>query len=194
MPTLLRFTELTLEWADFANWKARPFPKTALKRSSGTHLSGIINALMISNYAENSDPPLCIAEGMAWENWVVGLPRYQPISWQPGEWECDSVFGTPDGLHKSTLYEFKRTSYSSTKWKHPLEYARWRWQVAGNLHAMGLEKVSLVVNWSRGDYRANRGCLVEYEYSFPEKETSELWNKMILPARELAKKEEHANQ
>lgn len=191
MPRLIDVQEIVLEWSDFALWKQRIMPKSAGIRSNGIHLSGIIKQLMAKLPDETTDPPLCVAEGMAWENWVVGLPFCSGVRWQPGEWECDGVYGTPDGLEKTTLWEFKRTSISLRTYPDPLKYVRWKWQVAGNLHAMGLERVKLCVNWSRGDYRANRGCLYVYTYEFPFLETGELWNKMILPNKGLAKAEEH---
>lgn len=191
MPKLISRQEIIIEWSDFGLWKQRIAPKSAAVRSTGVHLSGIIKALMVDNYAEDADPPLCVAEGLAWEGWVVGLPFCAGVRWQPGEWCCDDIYGTPDGLEKDVLWEFKRTAMSIKKFLDPLEYKRWKWQTAGNLHAMGIEKLKLCVNWSRGDYKANRGCVVLYEYLFPYSETSELWNKMILPNRELAKAEEH---
>lgn len=193
MPKLISIQEITIEWSDFSLWKQRPLPKSAYSRSSGVHLSGIIKQLMLSVPDESPDPPLCVAEGMAWENWVVGLPMCSGMRWQPGEWECDGIYGTPDGLEKDCLWEFKQTRIGLKKFDHPLAYSRWKWQVAGNLHAMGLERVKLCVNWTNGDYRPMRGRLFVYEYVFPFSETGELWNKMILPNKDLAKAEQHEN-
>lgn len=198
MPKLISKQEIIIEWSDFGLWKQRIAPKSTAVRSTGVHLSGIIKALMVDNYAEDTDPPLCVAEGLAWEGWVVGLPFCAGVRWQPGEWCCDEIYGTPDGLEKDVLWELKQTRLSmgqpsdpASKHVDPMRYNRWRWQVAGNLHAMGLEKVKLCVNWTNGNYKPMRGRLFVYEYLFPYSETSELWNKMILPNRELAKAEEH---
>lgn len=106
MPTLLSESEVRIEWDDINKRLRRRPPKSASIRSSGVHLSGVIRyalqtAGLLNKDDESDEMPLRMAIGMAWEDWVVGL--YPDMDWQPGEWEMDGVFGTPDGLNEMPM-------------------------------------------------------------------------------------------
>ena len=190
MPKLIKAEEIAIEWEDLDKWEHRKQPP--MKRSSGVHLSGIIHALSDrGGYKDSDEMPLRMALGMAWENWIIGM--LPTVKWQPGEWECDGVYGTPDGLITKplTLQEFKLTYDSIHKWKDPLEYNRWRWQLAGNCFVMGIKDVVLHVLWVNGDYKPPSPKYIRYSYNYTDEELQSFWDNVVMPNRELAKKEEH---
>ncbi len=195
MPELISQSEVVLEFADLASWTQRKVPKTARRRSPGIHLSGIIRAVMQKlGKLEPGDladeMPTVMAVGMAWENWYVGLADLAEVRWQPGEWEKDGVFGTPDGQTEHVLEEFKYTLKSQAKYGDVLHEAIWMWQLAGNCAALGLRRARLHVCWGCGDYRPPKPKLMRYVVSFGEAELEKFWTNVVLGNKGLAVPEE----
>jgi hypothetical protein len=158
---------------------------------------------------ERDTMPLCMAIGMAWENWVVGLEHareWWKVEWQPGEWRVDEVAGTPDGVgvfkeykarlkggeikkslveHKC-LDEFKATWKSEHTRKDILGESLWVWQLAANCYALGLEYARLHVLWVNGDYRPPSPIYMVYTVRFEKEELEVFWKNVILGNKHLA--------
>src|SRR3990167_6527146 len=101
MPKLLSESEIRLEWSDLKKIVPKRKPKNVHKRSSGWHLSGINSyalkaAGLLNTEDETDEYPLRMAVGTAMEDYLVGF--YPDMVWQPGEFERDGVFCTPDGI------------------------------------------------------------------------------------------------
>lgn len=223
MPTLISVEKMDLEWTDILAWEQRPYPVSAQKRSPGVHLSGIIRAVLQHlgklklDEEERDLMPLCMAVGMAWENWVVGLDaatKRWRIKWQPGEWEKDGVFGTPDGRGRHIEYkakvlagghikksqsesecldEFKCTWKSEHTRKNIVEETLWVWQLAANCYALGLEVARLHVLWVNGDYRPPTPKYMVYTMRFDRSELEQFWRNVVITNKGIAKPEKGQN-
>jgi hypothetical protein len=201
MPKLLESNRISLDWADILNRKPRKRPAVASKRSAGVHLSGIISHCLGLGKDENEEEfPLCMAMGMAWEDWAVGL--FPEISWQPGEQEKDGVFATPDGGSyaadpaglKYTIEEFKLTWQSRrTHGQDITKETKWMWQLAGNCFmSTPCRHARLHVNWACGEYKFGPPKPEYYTYllEFSERELKEFWQNVVLRNRDSVKPEE----
>jgi len=218
MPTIINQVEIHIEWTDLLSWKHCPQPFTAQIRTPGIHLSGVIRAVMqtlgkLDATERDEIMPIRMALGMAWENWVVGLIGARTvedgglpveeggwvINWQPGEWEQDEVYGTPDGVglvmvqgedgeleEMACLDEFKATWKSVHTRQDILRETLWMWQLAGNCYALGLTVARLHVFWVNGDYRPPSPKYVVYTIRFEEEELESLWKNVILKNKMLA--------
>lgn len=203
MPTILSQQQVSIEWSDLAKWRQVKQPKSARARSSGIHLSGIIDATLVASglatkqeiYEDEMPLRMCI--GMAWENWVVGL--YPDMVWQPGEWGKDGVFGTPDGISTceengedvSMLDEFKATYYSLNKWKSILDAKRYMWQLCANCYALSTTFARLHVLWINGNYKPPSPQYWTYLIQFTEKELEQFWKNVIMKNKHRAVAEVH---
>lgn len=202
MPTLISESEIRIEWPDILGRVKHVRPKTADKRSSGVHLSGVNKYVLTKlGYLTPDDltdeMPLRMAVGMAWEDWAVGL--WPEMVWQPGEWERDKVFGTPDGYSADSppvVEEFKAT------WKSKFTYGLkenllgekgklWMWQLLGNCYAMNCNRARLHILWVNGTYRPPCPEYWVYEFEFTEKEKKQYWQNIVLPNIQHAVREEH---
>lgn len=216
MPTLISTERMDVEWSDINKWAQVPVPTGVRKRSPGVHLSGVIRAVLqrlgkLKQDEEQRDlMPLCMAIGMAWENWVIGLESAQErwkIVWQPGEWEKDKVFGTPDGKGRHLEYkvkvlgggnikrvqvehgcldEFKCTWKSEHTRKNIVEESLWMWQLAANCYVMELEYARLHVLWVNGNYRPPSPIYMVYTLRFDQGELEQFWKNVVLENKELA--------
>jgi hypothetical protein len=220
--TLLSQSEIRLEWTDILGRTPKRKPKSADVRSSGVHLSGVIRYALqtigqLQKDDESDEMPLRMAVGMAWEDWAVGL--WPDMVWQPGEWEKDGVFGTPDGI--STLFndqlglppgiegdgeqeyevqydvpvleEFKAT-WKSRRTHEPVTNERiWMWQLAANCLAMNTTYARLHVLWVNGAYPkgAPSPVYMTYLISFQQKELERFWANVVLANKDKAPREEH---
>lgn len=208
MPELVSEHQVLLQWTDLRSWRQRENPNHP--RSAGAHLSGIIRYVMqalkkLEEDDERDEMPVVVAAGLAWENWVVGLKDLEGMVWQPGEWEVDGVFGTPDGLSVSdgvwptsvpgvlVLEEFKYTLKSEwTKGRDEqiLKQTMWMWQLAANCYAMSemlgdpVTLARLTVYWACGNYRPPSPMLKRYLIRFGEGELRDLWRNVILKNRD----------
>lgn len=215
MPQLISKTEIAVEWTDLNNWSQVLQPQSAHVRSPGVHISGIIRAIMLKlgklkPEDESDEMPLRMAIGMAWENWVIGLAQAKrdwKIEWQPGEWEYDGVFGTPDGIGEVTRYtaeiqkgggvkkgsqtyrcldEFKATWKSEHTRKNIVDESLWIWQLAASCYVLGLEHARLHVLWVNGDYRPPAPkyfvYLVKFEWAYLER----FWRDVVLVNKGIA--------
>jgi len=206
MPTLISKSPIVIEWQDILGRAKHVKPKTANIRSSGIHLSGVNKYVLTKlGYLSPDDltdeMPLRMAVGMAWEDWAVGL--WPDMIWQPGEWERDGVFGTPDGYSPGAVLtdrpmveEFKAT------WKSRYTYGTdenllgekgklWMWQLMGNCYAMNCNHARLHILWVNGDYRPPCPAYVTYLIEFSAVELKQYWRNIILLNKPFAKKEEH---
>lgn len=215
MPQLLSKTDIAIEWTDLAKWSQTLQPKSAHVRSPGVHISGIIRAIMqrigkLQPDDITDEMPLRMAVGMAWENWVVGLEQAQTewkIEWQPGEWECDGIFGTPDGIGEVTRYtaeiqkggwikkgqqvyrcldEFKATWKSEHKRKDIAAESLWMWQLAASCYVLGLEYARLHVLWVNGDYRPPAPKYFVYLLKFERGDLDKFWRDTVMVNRGIA--------
>lgn len=218
MPQLISKTEIAVEWADLNSWEQRLQPKSAHVRSPGVHISGIIRAIMqklgkLKPEDEEDEMPLRMAVGMAWENWVMGLEpvrRDWKIEWQPGEWECDGIFGTPDGVGQVKRYgvelkgvggikkvertyqcleEFKATWKSEHTRKDIVAETMWMWQMAASCYVLGLEYARLHVLWVNGDYRPPSPKYFVYLLKYEEGDLERFWRDVVLVNKGIAKGE-----
>jgi len=199
VPKLLAETEIPIRWTDVDG----RIPKDKIgseTRSSGVHLSGIIRYCLDLDKSDR-DPdfmPLCMALGLAWEAWAVGL--FPNVVWQPGEEELDGVFGTPDGLsvlevhdQKEVIVEEWKATYKSTAryGANIIGQTIWMWQLAGLCKLTGLRFARLHVLWINGDYRPPQPKYVTYLIEFTEAELNKFWEMVILTNKDKAIPEEH---
>lgn len=206
--------EVKMEWTDFGKWVAHSFPPPH-PRSPGVHLSGVLRYVAIQTQILDVDPttgkwrgdkdrpddefPLRMWMGMGWEHQAAGM--YPEMVWQPGEFERDEVFGTPDGLtlldpawavicrlsgedaYPVMLEEFKLT------WKSSFSGAitdQWMWMRQGMgycalLQANGYDCriVRYHVGYVNGDYRPPSPKYIRYTVEFSQKEIDGLWGLVL---------------
>ena len=194
MPRLLSQRQVQIEWTDIEARQHRPIPITP--RSNGIHLSGVLRYIAIKSGIlqvavqedREDEMPLRMALGMAWENWVVGL--YPDMIWQPGEFERDQVYGTPDGITLTgdtgngvALEEFKCTWKSSRK---PL-LDQWMWmqQGSGYCNMLDTDRVTYNVLYVNGDYRDSGPQYIRSLVEFSSHDLRRNWD-MVLGSRDAA--------
>jgi hypothetical protein len=157
---------------------------------------------------------------MAWENWLIGLEVNKGIRWQPGEWERDGVYGTPDGVGECLvpdidlgdlartgtrskkvpcLEEFKLTWKSLGKRRDITKELGWMWQLMGNCYVLGLQVARLHVCWVNGEYGEGyfgmpAPVYMRYTIRFSEGEMEAFWDKVVVPNRGVAVPEEGKGQ
>jgi hypothetical protein len=167
------------------------------------HLSGIISHCLGLGKDENEEEfPLCMAIGMAWEDWAVGL--WPDMEWQPGEQELNGIFGSPDGRSfvddmenpeggYGLLEEFKCTWQSRRTHGDILKETKWLWQIGGYCKMMQLRHARMHILWACGEYRFGPPKPEYYTYSleFTKEELDKLWVNVILKNKDNAKSEEH---
>lgn len=199
MPRLLLETDIPIRWTDVDGRT----PKEKLgsdDRSSGVHLSGIIRYCLDLDKSDR-DPdfmPLCMALGLAWEAWAVGL--FPDVVWQPGEEELDGVFCTPDGMsvmgigdnREVVLEEWKATYKSRARYgSNILGQPLWMWQLCGMCKVLGVRYARLHIFWIAGDYRPPTPKYVTYLIEFSQTEIDLFWDRVILTNKDKAIPEEH---
>lgn len=204
MPSLIEQHAVKIEWADIAARIDRRRPRHP--RQPGWHLSGVLRGPLVAagelklrgDEPDGDEMPLCMAVGMAWEDWVVGL--YPDIVWQPDPVECDGVWCSPDGVRELDeredilegleVVEFKATWMSLSAHADILRVRKWMWQIAGYCHAEGAETATLHVLWVAGTYKPPTPVYMTYRLAFPAAETERFWKTVVCPNREIATKEE----
>jgi len=199
MPKLLQQTELRIEWSDVLNRIDKDkFGSEA--RSSGVHMSGIIRHCM--GYDQRIDDPdempLCMALGLAWEQWAVGL--FPSLIWQPGEESLDDIYGTPDGMNEiqikgrwEIIVEEWKATYKSRQ-RHGqdiLSATAWMWQISGLAKMLQVHYARLHVLWINGDYKPPSPVYVTYLIEFTQAELDRTWNNIFVTNRSNAKPEVH---
>lgn len=162
---VLEQTEINLEWKDIPELYEHPILNTP--RSAGVHLSNILRKVAIdtgqlSEGDRDDEMPLRVFLGLAWEAMAVRL--YKDIAWQPGEFERDGIYMTPDGISEikglgTVVEEFKYTGKSlrvkgGDKDQLKSITGEWMWiqQGLGYCNAVGTDLVRYHVCWSRGVY------------------------------------------
>lgn len=203
MPVLITDPkEIRLQWADINNRHRHPEPKHGLKRSSGYHLSGVTKYVLetsglLTPRDRTDEFPLCMAIGMAWEAWAVGL--WPEMDWQPGECHLDQVYGSPDGLTRNfkkkphQVEEFKATWKSGRNYGDILKQKMWLWQGMGYCKMMKLRQVRYHILFINGSYPhgAPSPVYATYEVGFSQLELDWFWNNVVLPNRDKSEKEIH---
>lgn len=199
MPRLLLETDIPIRWTDVDGRT----PKEKLgsdERSSGVHLSGIIRYCLDLDKSDR-DPdfmPLCMALGLAWEAWAVGL--FPDVVWQPGEEELDGVYCTCDGIsvmevkgeREVVLEEWKCTYKSLARYgANILAQTIWIWQLAGMCRVLGLRYARLHILWTNGDYRPPQPKYKTYLIEFSQDELNKFWDNVVLRNKDKATPEEH---
>jgi hypothetical protein len=134
-------------------------------RTPGIHAQEVNRYLAIAAGKLKEDPdmfprfsptfyPLLPAMGIAWEDMWASLYDESKLIWQPGEWERDEIYGTPDGLmidrYPTAIAECKLT-YKKIK---PVT-DDWLYMRQGMSYCAmgGLSQVEYHVNWALGDYK-----------------------------------------
>lgn len=201
MPKLLKETRVVINWTDIDARVHRDPPESMAVRSSGVHLSGVIRYVLdLRSPDQDEDPdemPLCMAVGMAWEAWAIGLWPY--ISWQPGEEELDGVFGTPDGIGRGEddlfdeliIEEFKATWMSRFTHGDVLSERKYLYQLMGLCKLTGLNYARLHVLWINGDYRPPKPEYRTYLFEFSNEELDRFWRNIVLNNKDHAIPEAH---
>ncbi len=199
MPKLLAETDIPIRWTDVDGRTPKEKLGSEL-RSSGVHLSGIIRYCLDLDRSDR-DPdfmPLCMALGLAWEAWAVGM--FPDVVWQPGEEVLDGVYGTPDGMSvfevhgvKEVIVEEWKATYKSTAryGANIVSQTLWMWQLAGLCKLTGLRFARLHVLWINGDYRPPQPKYVTYLVEFTQEELDKFWEMVILTNKDKAIPEEH---
>ena len=198
MPKLLAVNEIKLAWEDIANRKPRKLTKPP-KRSTGVHLSGVIQyCLGLDKDKDPDEMPLCMAVGMAWEEWMVGL--WPEMIWQPGEMCKDGVYMTPDGKSKLPIDGVKRRVIEECKatWMsrrtHGVDITqetKFMWQLAGNCNGDKCNHARLHVLWVCGDYKSGPPIpsYCTYLLEFSDQELEKFWNGVVLKNKDCVKRE-----
>src|SRR3990167_7404646 len=185
MPKLLSESEIRLEWSDLKKIVPKRKPKNVHKRSSGWHLSGINSyalkaAGLLNTEDETDEYPLRMAVGTAMEDYLVGF--YPDMVWQPGEFERDGVFCTPDGLSEdnphgggepseTVIEEFKGATWKSRfkrKGEAILSERIWMWQLAGECAILRQNYCRLHAVYINGDYRCSGPQFFQYLIYFSD--------------------------
>ena len=203
MPTLISQSEVKIQWSDINSRVTRKRPRHVEQRSSGWHVMGVLKAPLVAagelklrddSSLAGDEMPLCMAIGMAWEDWVVGL--YPNIVWQPGEVCLDDIYGSPDGLSHDApgdelmLEEFKATWMSLRTHEDILKCKKYMWQMAAYCHMNKAEYARLHVCWMAGEYwKPQTPAYMVYRLHFSAVETEQFWNKVVMPNRDRAPKE-----
>lgn len=171
-------------------------------RSSGVHLSGIIEHIAVltgrltkdereEEFGFSLESRLMMALGLAWEDWLAHhLPH---VDYHFGEFVQDGIIMSPDGLDidNDTLYEFKTTRKSSDKVLNAYD-RQWMWiaQNEGYLKPLGWRKVQQMIYFVNGNYRPMLPEFITLGIEYTKAEVDDNW-KLMLRYRDLAKPESH---
>jgi len=185
---------------------------TSLDRSSGIHLSGIINKLAIAQgiYSPSTSAPddsrhfrRCI--GLAWEDWLAPrlLHTYPTFEYHMGEICVDGVYMHPDGIHFEddgaiVLHEIKATYYSTKQLLKPLEkLIVWFWQGMGYLYGLtqhtGQRCTRAIYHpaFLCGDYSTMNPLYRPFQCDFTWEEITAFWQ-VVLANKHLAAPESYS--
>lgn len=195
MPVVLEETEVKLERADLE--KRVPIKRTALVRSPGIHLSGVLRYIAetsgILRPVDDLDEelPLRMVLGLAWEEFAVSL--YPAIFYQPGEAHRDGVAMTCDGIDFAQadgrrLEEFKATWKRVRSGEQLLRDWLWMHQGRGYCKGYGVDRVRWHVYYVNGDYRGSGPIYMRYLVEFTAEEIDQTWY-MVLANRDKAEPE-----
>lgn len=226
MPTLLEETEVRIELTDML--KRSPLFHTIVKglrltspRSRGWHVMSVIKYCAVqAKLLKPGEPledelPLWMALGCAWEEFAASF--YPEMVWQPGEFERDKVFGTPDGLSQISdrqwahnmpekfvakavhrmlatgesqgcLEEFKFTRKKAKHGDDILHDWMWMQQMSAYCGYLDTTLARLHVCYINGDYKPYEAKYLRYVILFDEQEIERTW-KMIQKNKHKAVKE-----
>lgn len=191
-------------------------PVVAPPRSPGLHVSSLIKSIALKSgllkslpaqngrfksgqILDETDFPLVMAMGMAWEDWIS--LQYPEMVYHPGELELDGVAGSPDGitlfpalpqytgLGEGIIEEFKLT-YKSAR-KDISDPANWMWlcQVKAYCKMLPSLCARIHVLYVNGDYSYDRPgmpCMYRiYCVQFTQQEVDSNWA-MLMSEKESA--------
>ena len=187
---------------DTGEWLDINAGRTSQPRTSGVHLSGIIQHIArLTGRLQKDDEEelngfslptrLRMALGLAWEDWFsYHLPH---VEYHFGEICHDDILMTPDGLdiNSDILYEFKLTWKSSKKTLSTYD-RQWMWiaQNQGYLKPLGWRKVCQCVYFVNGDYTYTGPELYLMDIEYTQAEIDSNW-KLMLQYRDAATPESH---
>lgn len=171
-------------------------------RSSGYHVQEINRYLAIAAGKLKDTPagdenfprfsptfyPLLPALGVAWEDLWASLHMEDELLWQPGEWERDGIYGTPDGLmiESGAIAECK-LNYK----KHTPISEQWLYLRQGMAYCAmsGINLVEYHVCWALSDYmRPYKPVYDVTLVEFSEQEI-ETWFRRMVAVKEKTKPE-----
>lgn len=198
---LLDVKRITLSPESVANRTQRPWPKT--DRTKNVHHVAAINQVLGIAAGKLSDDnlesfpfdkftedfyPMQPALGVAWEEFYASFYTEEELTWQPGEFNLDGIYGNPDGiLHKKdALWECKQT----TKKICPIT-DHWMYLKQGMCYCKmcGFTRVQYDVCYLLGDYKKpytaeGISSLVEFD----QREIDQWWS-IVLKNKHKSKVE-----
>ena len=132
------------------------------------HVSGLVRRAAIrarvldKDMADERPPPLVLAVGLAWEDWLakrVFPKEYPGMIYHPGKVEHDGVVGSPDGIEYSSsqgivVHEVKWTWKSAKRGERDeiQKEVLWWWQLGAYCHMLRAVRGELHVLWINGGY------------------------------------------
>lgn len=171
-------------------------PEDGMPRSTGTlHLSQIYRDMeqeaLLRRKSEMTGDELAWygAAGYLWEH-VFSMAHQAAVLdgrlVRPGEWECDGIVGSPDGIDTDQwrIVELKFRWMSSAKFDQ-LEKFFWLElvQVRGYCKMIGTREAELWVFFCNGDYRPPRPVVRGKLLEFNDQEIDESWAMITGHAR-----------
>lgn len=161
-------------------------------RSSGLHLSQIIQSLLIDldskRYGTERGPQFhnYIQAGFSFE-WFLeyAFAQRQANIIRPGEIVKDGIAMSPDGidLDGTTLLEYKFTWKSSTGCPDDAKFWAWKIQMMGYCWALGINKARLHAFFVNGDYKTKEPAYHVWELEFSPMEMAANWAMCLGQAR-----------
>jgi hypothetical protein len=169
-----------------ANPLSKPlFMSSGVPRSSGLHLSQIIQDLYYGDKPEEETPDytrMCV--GFAWEILLadaLGRVFHQAdlcdagILLHPGEYERDGILMSPDAtyLYDNVLEEYKATWTNSKK---PIaEHPAWICQTKSYCYVLGMDTVRFRVLHIMGDYKGGGPIIKTWLVTYTQEEMERNW-------------------
>jgi hypothetical protein len=125
--------------------------------------------------------PLLPAMGVMWEEFAAGLYTEQELWWQPGEYERDGIYGTPDGLligaEPVAIWEAKLTFRKLQPVGEVWMYLK---QGLAYCALTGFDRVQYEVCWALGDYsRPYTPVATRTVVQFESREVEAWWSAMF---------------
>lgn len=182
--------------------KSSDFSMDVHERSSGLHISQIINALehrlnkaKFRNDLDEEALEGYRAFGFMFERLIMETAlkgkRVKRIGEVTKQYKGTTIYMSPDVVNEDDweLEEWKCTWRSMAKFMTGGQVARefrpWLWQLQSYLYALNMDVCTLRVLWVNGDYGLNRRPLPEaYRLSFTKRELKENWKMLMEYAEE----------
>lgn len=158
-------------------------------RTPGLHFSGILRSicqeLEPKKFTNGPVDPLWTEPGFSFERVLETAFQARRVDIiRPGEFECDEVICSPDGVSfdddgGARLEEFKFTDLGMPANTLALatepKYKKYFWQIGGYCYVLGTNRARLRVLWNRGDYKKIRRAYKVYDIEWTAGETERIW-------------------